>query len=70
MFDFWPVYSGERFRASGPSCSRGAFVSYWLKYVHEELVNHLGGLSLPSKSVVRLTDRPDMTIDVKCLPWT
>ena len=20
MFDFWPVYSGERFRASGPSC--------------------------------------------------
>ena len=21
MFDFWPVYSGERFRASWPSCS-------------------------------------------------
>ena len=20
MFDFWPIYSGERFRASGPSC--------------------------------------------------
>ena len=20
MFDFWPVYSGEPFRASGPSC--------------------------------------------------
>ena len=20
MFDFWPVYSGERFRASWPSC--------------------------------------------------
>ena len=19
-FDFWPVYSGEQFRASGPSC--------------------------------------------------
>ena len=27
-------------------------------------VNRLGGLSLPRKSVVRLTDRPDMTLDV------
>ena len=44
--------------------SRGAVVSYWRKYVHEVLVNRLGGLSLPRKSVVRLTDRPDMTIDV------
>ena len=44
--------------------SRGAVVSYWQKYVHEILVNRLGGLSLPWKSVVRLTDRPDMTIDV------
>ena len=26
--------------------------------------NRLGGLSLPRKSVVRLTDRPDMTLDV------
>ena len=34
------------------------------QYVHEVLVNRLGGLSLPRKSVVRLTDRPDMTIDV------
>ena len=33
----------------------------WRKYVHEVLVNHLGGLSLPRKSAVRLTDRPDMT---------
>ena len=32
--------------------------------MHEVLVNRLGGLSLPKKSVVRLTDRPDMTIDV------
>ena len=30
----------------------------------EVLVNRLGGLSLPRKSVVRLTDRPDMTSDV------
>ena len=28
------------------------------------MVNRLGGLSLPKKSVVRLTDRPDMTLDV------
>ena len=41
--------------------SRGAGVSYWRKYVHEVLVNRLGGLSLPRKSVVRFTDRPDMT---------
>ena len=32
--------------------------------MHEILVNRLGGLSLPRKSVVRLTDRPDMTLDV------
>ena len=30
----------------------------------EELVNRFGGLSLPRKSVVRLTDRPDMILDV------
>ena len=41
-----------------------AVVSYWRKYVHEVLVNRLGDLSLPRKSVVRLTDRPDMTVDV------
>ena len=32
--------------------------------VHEVLVIRLGDLSLPRKSVVRLTDRPDMTLDV------
>ena len=32
--------------------------------MHEVLVNRLGGLSLPKKIVVRLTDRPDMTLDV------
>ena len=32
----------------------------------EVLVNRLRGLNLPKKSVVRLTDRPDMTIPVKC----
>ena len=33
-------------------------------HVHEVLVNRLGGLSLPRKNVVRLTDCPDMTLDV------
>ena len=32
--------------------------------MHEVPVNRLGGLSLPRKSVVRLTDRPDMTLGV------
>ena len=32
--------------------------------MHEVLVNRLEGLSLPRKSVVRLTDRPDLTLDV------
>ena len=32
--------------------------------MHKVLVNRLGGLSLPRKSVVGLTDRPDMTLDV------
>ena len=34
------------------------------KYAHEVLVTRLGGQSLPGKSVVRLTDQPDMTIAV------
>ena len=46
--------------------SRRAVVIYWWKYVHKVLVNRLGGLSLPRKSVVRLTDRPDMTSAVYC----
>ena len=41
-----------------------AVVSYRRKYVHELLVNRLGGLSLSRKSAVRLTDRPNMTLDV------
>ena len=32
--------------------------------MHEVLVNRLEGLSLPRKSVVRLTDRLDMTLVV------
>ena len=47
----------------GSADSKGAVVSYWCKYVHEVLVNGLGGLSLPRKSVVKLTDK---TLDVYC----
>ena len=32
--------------------------------MHKVLVNRLGGLSLTRKSVVRLSDRPDMASDV------
>ena len=42
--------------------SRKAVVSYWRKDVHLVLVNCLG--NLPRNSVVRLTDRLDMTIVV------
>ena len=49
------------FRFSFRFLKKGRVVSYWRKYVHEVLVNRLGGLSLPRKSVVRLNDRPDMT---------
>ena len=42
--------------------SRRALVSYWRKNGHWVLVNHLVDISLPRKSVVRLTDRPAMTI--------
>ena len=38
--------------------------------MHEVLVNRLGGLSLTRKSVVWLTDRPDMTVDVCCVRKT
>ena len=32
--------------------------------MHEVLVNHFGDLNLPRRSVVGLTDRPVMTLDV------
>ena len=59
---------GAIIKLPSPSAdSKGAVVSYWQKYVLEVLVNRLGGLSLPRKSVVRLqnvTDHSDMTLDV------
>ena len=41
-----------------------AVVSCWQMYVDLILVDSLGGLSLPKKSVVRLTDHPKMSIAV------
>ena len=32
MFDFWPVYSGERFRASWPSCFLNVYKLHCLNY--------------------------------------
>ena len=62
---YWVRYPVWQHTFVSPSAfSRRAVVSYWRQYVHEVLVNRLGGLSLPRKSVVRLTDRPDMTLDV------
>ena len=61
----WVRYPVWQHTIVSPSTfSRRAAVNYWRKYVHEVLINRLGGLSLPRKSVVRLTDRPDMTLDV------
>ena len=61
----WVRYPVWQHTFISPSAfSRRAVVSYWRKYVHEVLVKRFGGLSLPRKSVVRLTDRPDMTLDV------
>ena len=56
-YSVWPRHTF----VSPSADSRWAVVSYWRKYVQEILVNRLGGLSLPRKSVVRLNDRPDMT---------
>ena len=54
----WVRYPVWQHTFVSPSAfSRRAVVSYWRKYVHEVLVNRLGGLSLPRKSVVRLTDQ-------------
>ena len=44
--------------------TREAEVSCWRNFEHAVLVNRLGGLSLPRNSVVRSTDRPEMTLAV------
>ena len=62
---FFPVW--EHTLVSPSAFSRRAVVSFWRKYVHEVLVNRLGGLSLPRKSVVRLTDRPVVVLGLMAL---
>ena len=62
-YPVWP-HIPSTYLVSPSADSRRAVVSYWLKYVHQVLVNQLGGLSLPRKSVVRLIDCPDMTVAV------
>ena len=56
------IRSGHNNFVSPSAESRSVIVTYWRKYLHEVLVNSLGSLSLPRKSVVRLTDRPEITI--------
>ena len=59
-------------RGPGFDTRSGHILSFFLPLIQEGqlsvtdevLINRLGGLSLPRKSVVRLTDRPDMTLDV------
>ena len=41
------VSNSQHTFVSPSAFSRRAVVSYWRKYVHEALVNRLGGLSLP-----------------------
>ena len=57
----WNLFYGH----SLPSAdSRREVVRYLRKDVHWVLVNRLIGLNMPRKSVVRLTDRPNMTLAV------
>ena len=61
---FWFDTRLATYFLSPSAFSRRAVVNYGRKYVQEVLVNSLGGLSLPRKSVIRLIDRPDMTLAV------
>ena len=54
-------------RKSGVLGSISGLATYFrfsFRFFKKGMVNRLGGLSLPRKSVVRLTDRPDMTLAV------
>ena len=57
------TWSGHIYFRSPSADIRGAVIIYWRKYVHEVLVNRLGGLSLTRKSVASRHDRI-------CLPLT
>ena len=64
VFNFYISPVWPHTYASPSAFSERVVVSYWRKYVHEVLVNRLGGLSLSRKSVIRFTDRPNITLDV------
>ena len=58
---------GHPTRKSGVLGSIPGLATYFrfsFRFFKKVLVNRLGGLSLSRKNVVRLTDRPDMTLDV------
>ena len=50
-----------------PTDTKRPAVSYWLKYMHLVLVNHLRGPCLPRDLVSRLTDHCNMT-EILLLP--
>ena len=52
--------SGHIYFRSPSADIRGTVISYWQKYVHEVLVNRLGGLSLIRKSVATQHDTLDV----------
>ena len=66
---FWALwsscYSGERFRASWPSCFSLFFFTQNLKVLVLSY-STLRGQSLPRISVFRLTNCPNMTVAVYC----
>ena len=47
MFDLWPVYSGERFRASGPSCLSMALHINKPLMIHEHFHLKINTVVLP-----------------------
>ena len=49
---------------AGEGCLDIFSLVYLFSFLSPSLWESLGGLSLPRKSVVRLTDRSDMTLDV------
>ena len=52
---------------SSSADSRRAVVSYWQKYVHEVLVNRLGGLRKVGKTLRnRLNEVQDLIKDISC----
>ena len=58
------AYRSLKQMVGSTSCPLTTILLSSLAFVQILYVNCLGDLSLPRKSVVMLTDRPDMTLDV------